>query len=708
MKFLRKLISPKTVVALIIALVVGQFVSPDVAFALTDGNDNETLKAFAQIFSVFVNIFTFLSLVFINYGGDLVGTDFLTAPEPMAAIRPMWVIIRNITNALFVLVLIFLAFSNLFSSFKGGDGNWTIKKQLPNVILALIAINFSLLGFKVVLDAVHVGAITIFAIPDSTARAKGQAGLQDALKNDVAVNKDGVVSYEPFFVAINDLMCGKGKWEDPVTEIRDKDTKVKGSAALPEDCLFAIDPQNAADSSSKSKAAQNLFIAFGIQFNRIQDMPSLTARLNDWGDVFTSVLFVSILSLAQVIALAAVFIALLVRMVVLWIAMVFSPLLIAGSIMGFGKGSGGKISEMVVTSVVMPLKIAAAFAVSFLMIDAMVNLGGGPSGDFIRTGSSVSTFGASGYGLLWSIATIVVFWKAAFWALEGSVAEGVINKIKGGAEGAGAFLAKAGTIDREIFPMPGEKGVQGVSTTTLMRTLNQGMVKLRSDKISKDYEGFTGPDGINMFNKSTTELTKAFNELGTNIEGASDAMAAFKMIDDKAVNSEQGSKFYSGNIPESKNVIAKLEKQFPKVSSLAGYTNMKTNFTSGNEDKVETALLWIAEQGGRNNAKTSDYEGKKKTDTNKIEVVADDDGKKITINNEDKSVSQEFKNLDDLKKYYNETTNTSIKEAIIKNEKEILTELESASYAEKNKFSRNTTGEGDNKKETLEIVKNND
>ncbi len=503
MKFFRKLISPKTVVALVLALVVGQFISPDVAFALSDGNDNETLKAFAQLFSIFVNIFTFLSLVFLNYGGDLVGTEFLTAPQPMAAIRPMWVIIRNLTNILFVLVLLFLAFSNLFSSF-GENSNWTIKDKLPKVILALIAINFSLLGFKVILDAVHVGTITIFAIPDSTLNDKNKENLAAMLEANVAVTEDGTVSYIPFYEAINNLMCGKKTdWDDENGGVKD---------SLPEDCLFAVDPSEVRGMQSKSKAAQNLFLAFGIQFQKLQNLPTFAARLNDWSDVFTSVLFVSILSLAQVVALAAVFIALIIRVVVLWIAMVFSPILIAASIMGFGQGEGGEISKMITTSIVMPLKIAAAFAVSFLMMDAMMEMGG-PSGDFIKTGASVSVFGATGYGLLWSIATIVVFWKAAFWALKGGVGDDFIQQIRGGAEKAGAFVARAGTVDREFFPMPGMDSKNKVAFSSIWKAGTSGIKTAHERAMESDARSLTDHLGLTDKDKTgnVNALTTAIN-----------------------------------------------------------------------------------------------------------------------------------------------------------------------------------------------------
>jgi len=639
---------------------VGQFLTPDVAFALTDGNDNETLKAFAQLFSIFVNIFTFLSLVFLNYGGDLVGTEFLTAPEPMAAIRPMWVVIRNITNVLFVLVLLFLAFSNLFSSF-GENSNWTIKDKLPKVILALIAINFSLLGFKVVLDAVHVGTITIFAIPDSALNDKNKESLESMLNSNVAVTQDGTVTYVAFYQAINDLMCGKREtWEDG--------DGVK--AVLPEECLFAIDPTEVRGMESKSKAAQNLFLAFGIQFQKLQNLPTFAARLNDWSDVFTSVLFVSILSLAQVVALAAVFVALIIRVVVLWIAMVFSPILIAASIMGFGQGEGGEISKMITTSIVMPLKIAAAFAVSFLMMSAMMDIGG-PSGDFIKTGASVSTFGATGYGLLWSIATIVVFWKAAFWALKGGVGEEFINKIRSGAEGAGKFIARAGTVDREFFPMPGKGGGQNVAVSNLYKTMTTGIATAHQNKLNRDYQQLTGPDGFGLFNDDLSKATKALDDFSTKIKNASTEGDALKELNTLGINNGAG--FVAQNKESVEKNLTEIESKYPELKKDTHFQELKTAVSLGNEEGIKIGFAKLMDSKGiKKGAVKDDYSGKTTTATTSgqttytIEHEEGAEERKITIKKGEEA-KKTFTKLDEVVKYYNDVlgkNDTVLKKAL--------------------------------------------
>ena len=630
MKFLRKLISPKTLIVLDIALVLGHCIDPSIAFAAgTEAGANETLKAFAQLFSIFVNIFTFLSLIFLNYGGDLIGTEFLTAPDSMSSIRPMWVIIRNITNIGFVLVLLFLAFANLFSSLSEGS-TWTIKAKLPKIILALIAINFSLLGFKVVLDAVHVGTITIFSIPDSTFRDKGVGQLKEMLMTPVETKTNsGGTETEPFYMAMNELMCGKkADWDD-------EDGGIK--TPLPESCLFALDPSQVGVGGSRSTAAHNLFLAFGIQFNKLQALPSLAANLNDWSDVITSVLFASILSLAQVVALGAVFIALLIRVVVLWVAMVFSPLIVAASIMGF---DGGKIGTQVITNLIMPIKIAAAFAITFLMMDTMINVGA-PATDFIHVGASIATFGKTGYGLLWSIATVVVFWKAAFWAMDGSAATVITDKIKSGAESAGQFVAKAATIDQQILPMPGSQNGEKASLGNYFAMAGKFKSKWNTDQSNKDIEA---AKGMGILDGTSAETAKSLGALSTEVKDATTAFAAIEELN--ASVKKNGGDILSKD-PTSTKAI------FDKIREKDGFTGSMETALKAIEDAIKAgkspdeingkiALLMQAAKVDPN-AKAEDYKGTKDPKSNhevddtfysntastpKVLISMDDDGKK--------------------------------------------------------------------------------
>jgi len=405
-------------------LVLAIFV-PCVVFAASQTSDpaSETLKGFTQILSFVVNIFTFLALVFLNFIGKLMDPELLIGDTAMESIRPMWVIIRNITNIGFVVVLIFLSASNLVSSL-GMDGNWTIKDKLPKIILSLVAINFSLLGFRVVIDAVNVGTTALLSLSSSVLEAKGTNNAQELMQKVYFDKKSGrmceqaggnCISLQEYF---NSIFCNSEK---------DK-TKAKGESS----CLFVIDFSSY--EPEPSNEASNLFLAFGTQFTQLHQLPRLaeTVEGQKWDDVISNTLFSSIMALMYIVSIVALGAVLLVRVVVLWMAMVFSPFLVAASIMGVGAGDIGK---KIMTTLIVPIKVAAVFGVSFIMITTMVNPGGGydsETGQWLFLGGTLANFDSVS-AVLWQVATLIVFWVAIFDAMRGTWADKAVDYISKGA-----------------------------------------------------------------------------------------------------------------------------------------------------------------------------------------------------------------------------------------------------------------------------------
>lgn len=468
-----------SVLALCLLLVPGD------AFAVTSsifGGNNEVTKAFADILAIFVNLMTFLALVMLDWGGQLMGTEMLTNDTIESALLPIWRLIRNFTNLAFVFVLIFLALANIVSSFTG-QGNWTIKEKLPRIIFAMVAINFSYLGMKVLLDAVHVGTTAILSIADTSLQSVNADHIHKVLTTEVAQTGNGPLRLcggsgggggggecKPYYQWLNEAMCEGGPGDDKCHFC----VNIEGSNCGGNGVSAGSKPD---PSSKASHTSRNLMMAFSVHFMQLEKLVILPPQVgtgNPLG-VLQNFSFSMLMSLLYVIVLAAVFIALLFRVVVLWLVIIFSPALLAVNIMGIG-GSFGELNKKFVTNLIMPMKIAAAFAISFVLIVALSSFegqllaenGSGSTG-LIAMGPIYKQYFVNEYGLLWQVMTIVVFWMSAWWALQGSEAEFIINKIKSGAENTGKFAAKAATIDRQIIPMPfGDRDNKTASLGSLM------------------------------------------------------------------------------------------------------------------------------------------------------------------------------------------------------------------------------------------------
>ena len=432
------------------ALVLWLVLTPEMVYAASSAGGGETLKSFAATASLMIRFMVVLFLLLVQYGGDLLGTELITGDQIMEALLPMWRFFRNITNIGFVFVFLFLAASNLYASFAPeGKDSWTIKEKLPKVIFAMIAVNFSLLMFRVAIDFVHVGTIGLLSISDQGIEQKNINELLSVPTTEAGARceagqkeKDGK-ECKPWREWINGALC--------------KDPKKKDEGAV---CIMT--PEQLMPLEPATATQKNIFLAFAVHFQHLEGLPILASQLGNLTDVSLNILFSFILSAAFIVAMVAVLIALIIRMVVLWFLMIVSPLLVASAILGLKMEGDADVSKHVMGNLVMPLKVAAAFSLSFVLISGM-------TGDdfqlmhqveFVEAQSSVGQLlGPNMYGLLWKIATIVIFWMSVKWALKDSVGGAFITeKVMGAAESAGKFMVESATIDRPIFPGGGSIG----------------------------------------------------------------------------------------------------------------------------------------------------------------------------------------------------------------------------------------------------------
>lgn len=538
MKFMKKLFSKKIfILGFIGVLSLVLFGHETFAAAGTTTADNPA-ASLAQILSLIVNLITFFIMLMINYMGDLFGVDMITGDTPMQVIRPMWVVIRNITNIIFIGILVFLVFSNLF-----GINNWSVKEKLPKVIIALVAINFSLLAFKVALDVVNVGTVTLLSIPQNMMQNKGIGSIQEIMTqgytqegekcNDLTeTTKNGGVPWDnftdgvaqkfatkqaeypnkftgkekctPFYARMNKLLCDN--------------TFDRGTAQSKDSCLFYIDPMKIDTSHANSMASHNLMAAFAVYFFRIEQLPALAGKIQSWDGVVMNVLFSTIMALAIIVALLAVFAVMLVRVVFMWIAMVFSPIFIAAGIMGVSGGSGD-LTNQFVTHLIVPIKVAAVFAVTYIMMSAMVEFStSNMQNEYLVMGPALSLFGMGISGLLWQIATIGIFWKTAFWALDGTAAKGAVDFIKGGAESLAGVVGRWATVDRPIFPGkngdPNKVSLRSIATTPKLieNAYNSSLTK--SDDAWREAIGIKTDKAQKALNKFSNALNDSVRGLG--------------------------------------------------------------------------------------------------------------------------------------------------------------------------------------------------
>lgn len=151
MKFFKSLTQPRYLLALTLSL-VAVFVLGRSALAANGGLETYVLQFFSYILSVFVWFLGWLIGLIISgiiYFAQY--NDFIDSPVVIKG----WVIVRDLCNMFFILILLVIAFSTVLRY-----ESYPIKKLLPKVVMAAILINFSKSICGIILDASSVVMLT--------------------------------------------------------------------------------------------------------------------------------------------------------------------------------------------------------------------------------------------------------------------------------------------------------------------------------------------------------------------------------------------------------------------------------------------------------------------------------------------------------------------------------------------------------------------
>ena len=125
-------------------------------YELTQKDIQGYIKTASIVHNVFYPLIHFFALNI----GNFMGTDHIYNGAMGTMLHNLWTTIRNIVNILFVFILLFIALKELF-----GFGESNLKQNLVKFTLLLVAVNFTWLATKVILDAANVMTNVAFSIP---------------------------------------------------------------------------------------------------------------------------------------------------------------------------------------------------------------------------------------------------------------------------------------------------------------------------------------------------------------------------------------------------------------------------------------------------------------------------------------------------------------------------------------------------------------
>ncbi len=555
---------------------------PDIASAVgeTVGNTaksvvEDTLVTTVNLLIKTLNMIIWPLLLII---GDLMSNDLIIGPGMEQRLLSIWQQIRNLVNIAFVLVLLIMAFYNVSGFAK--DGNFALKTGLPKLIIGLILVNFTFLGGKLVLDLSNMATSAVFSLPElasgSDAGAFDFEGNVSELEKNLCVKADGThfnkATYKDI-PALTQMFC------------ENTDGVYDGTLSAVQKSRFF-----------QSLNANNIGLIIAVNMGHLEGLKYTEGAVTSISDLAVNLMFSIAMFVVFAVSYIVLALVLVARIAVLWIVMALSPVIVLFYVvpeLKSGTGKMGNISEQVLTHILAPIKIGVVLTIGFMMLDAMYGVVGSSFNSAIGK-SSLSSIsdGAlliSGIAdlqrLLIAITSIVVLWKAIFSAVDGTIAQGLVEKVKGTVEGVGS-TALSYLKYTPLAPISVEKD-KGIVQTMGLSFGNLG-------RMAQDFK--------NDFEQSQINKSKAISEgigLDKFFTGGGDPLErlAIKLQNNAAATSASEIKEGLLKGPGLRNITdsSKIRQQYREVTEglIAKYAakdeTKKTDWTNNLNNAIDNA-----------------------------------------------------------------------------------------------------------------------
>ncbi|MBU1992154.1 hypothetical protein KKG51_00415 [Patescibacteria group bacterium] len=462
----------------------------------------------------------------------------------------IWRNIRDLVNIVFVVILLAIALMNVIG--VGGE-NYQLKTILPKFIIGLIAVNFSFLAMKVVLDATTVATAAMFSLPAQMNVTPAKADdteqneklMRGMCKGICGTDLSACESYDTKKDPKLAPMCYTKKKGEKCFEVsiagkpaQELDDKIWG------DELCAS--QKIADTFTHFNG-NNASVVLAVRMMNMADLDSITDVVkklsnpaNIWSGLTVGLIFSLIMYIVYGTGFVVLFILLITRLVVLWLALILSPIIVLKYVVPqvFEKLSGSiDIEKQFVQAAIAPIIIGFTMSVGFIMMDQFQGLPDSKMTGAELLGQGLATPGISTiHELIMAAATIAFVWAGITGATKDSIASALTDKITGAVAGAGSWLAFAPFKYTGFIPVgkrePGksQEKISGQDALDALKALPQHFEDKRREKLKGliPWMGTSGEDlsrglrngtktadqvVVDLKNKPIDQLRTTFNEL---------------------------------------------------------------------------------------------------------------------------------------------------------------------------------------------------
>jgi hypothetical protein len=379
--------------------------------SLADANTQAAIGGMTGTLSLFLKFFQILLYPILFLIGALMDNSLLFGPGAEDRLLEIWSYVRNLINLLLGVGLVAIAIYNIAG--LDADGNYAIKTVLPKIGLALVLINFSYVGSKIILDVTNVLTTTAFSLPNTVMGTQNNVDLGGICKG-----MNEALSSTPIAAS-----SSSGALSSKVQELCGTDGN---------------NPTEKFKAFLNGTTSNNLAFIMATNFGLINQ----ASNVNNLVISVPSLMNLGINAIVSTILLGANFIVYLMlllvvvgRFVILYILISVSPLVVLSMVMS------GSLPESVssllnnlfddfLNNATAPIIIGLGLSVSYMMFDAMVKIGNVNTLAIASDFQAVFPSGVDIHQFIIGIASAYVVYKAADTATNNTIVSETVRPLK--------------------------------------------------------------------------------------------------------------------------------------------------------------------------------------------------------------------------------------------------------------------------------------
>ena len=339
--------------------------------------------------------------------GSLLDNQIFSSPVMKEVLGNVWAQVRNLCLYILVIYFVFIAIYNVFTG--SSDSQYSLKKGIKEIVVAVILIQLSWYGALLTLDVSNVAINITYSWATQYENTQNSVKLSDTI--------DKICNNTPL---TNQPICS-------------------GDAEY----------RKAFNSFLGTVDQRSLPLTLAVRFGRVAELDQLgNSVTNSPGDAFgiVAIFFVRIfIFIIQFFSYLMLAYYLVIRIIYIWIYIALSPIIVLDKVMsGLSIDASEHFTKFFDYALIGPIKGGVGFTLSYMILDSISRTPSSFGSNEVLNSVALSIGSLDSFqSLLVYFASVAVIYEITLNMADGSAAAGAFTWLRGKVQGTGKFIGSA-------------------------------------------------------------------------------------------------------------------------------------------------------------------------------------------------------------------------------------------------------------------------